>query len=122
MSLFTTWARAHRFARAVSAALFLFLMTAVLWWMRLHPPDIGPSRGTITAVVGDDPLGEPARKLVTLRLQDGRDARILVPAALAREGTDLPVVVETHDGGEGYVTFDLERWADEEGGGTTPGR
>lgn len=106
------FAKGYRLGRAIWAAVTLIGATVWMAWARSHPPtSVGKATALVTEVLEGSPAGNSDR-VVRIRLDDGRDARLLVPLYAATEGARVPLVVESHAGGDTYLTFDLETWVD----------
>ena len=108
--------RSYRTARGIVAAVFLFGAIGAMAWARSQGPvERTPTEGEVLEVLKAD-VGSGAQRLVRLRLEDGREARVLVPGFAARVGLDVPLVVETYRKKErNAVFFDQEGWIDRTG-------
>lgn len=116
MSLLSTYARSYRLARAIGAALFLLIGILWLSWARSHPPTSHDRvTATVTRIV-DNPLGPDADCVALIRLDDGREGRVLMPRYAAAAGGRVPLVIEAYADGETYLTFDVDRWVDSASG------
>jgi hypothetical protein len=106
-------ARGYRLGRALGAALALFTAIAAMWWAgRDGPPRRERALGTIEEVLPSE-LFADTQRLSRVRLADGRVARVVVPSYVVEVGRTIPLMIETHDGGDDYVVFDVERWVDD---------
>lgn len=108
------WFRAFRYyrlSRAIGAALVMFAGIGMMLWARANPPEsVETVEAEVTEVL-ESGLVSGDQRMVRVRLQDGREARMTVPGFAAAPGTQLPVRVEEHEGGPTYVTFDVEAFA-----------
>ena len=112
MSWIGAYIRSYRLARALGAAIFLAVATGWLWWARSHPPTSRErTTATITKIV-DMPLGADSDCVALIRLEDGREGRLLVPRYAASDSGRVPLYVESYANGDTYLTFDVERWVD----------
>jgi hypothetical protein len=110
--LFAGFARSYRLGRAVGAALFLLIALLWLSWARSHPPTSRDrTTATITKIV-DLPIGADSDCVALIRLDDGRDGRLVVPRYAAVDGGRVPLIVETYPDGDTYLVFDVEKWVD----------
>ena len=80
-----------------------------------HPPALDRTTATITKVV-DNPLGSDSDCIALIRLDDGREGRIVVPRYAAVDGGRVPLVVERYEDGDTYLAFDVDRWVDSAAG------
>jgi len=116
MSLLSAYARSYRLARAIGAALVLLVGLLWLSWARSHPPT---SRDRVTATITkivENPLGSDTDCVALIRLDDGREGRILMPRYAAAAGGRVPLVVEAYADGKTYLAFDVDRWVDSASG------
>ena len=111
------WFRAFRYyrlSRAIAAALVMFAAIGMMLWARANPPEsVETVHGDVIEVL-ESGLVSGDHRMVMVRLEDGREARMTVPGFAAAPGTRLPLRVEEHEGGPTYVTFDVEAFADQQ--------
>jgi hypothetical protein len=102
-------------ARGISATIFFLVLTILMLWARSHrPEDSIAARGTVLRVL-DNGIQADTSPIVRLRLDDGREALVTVPIYVAREGLDVPLVLEPMKDGPDLVRFDEARWLDNGG-------
>jgi len=112
MNLLTTFSRSYRLSRAIGAG--VSLLVALLWmtWARSHPPTSRERTvATITKIV-DLPVGADTDCVALIRLDDGREGRLVVPRYAAVDGGRVPLVVESYADGDTFLVFDVEKWVD----------
>lgn len=117
MSL-AAFARGYRLSRAILAALGMLVAIGVMRWATSRPPtSVERATATVTEVLESSSViaGDPGR-IVHVRLDDGRAGRILVPRFVAVDGDRVPLILESYENGEVFLTFDLETWMDRESG------
>lgn len=110
-----SFAGRYRLGRALAAGVGLLAGFLWLTWARNHPPT---SRQRTTAVITkivDLPLGSDTDCVALIRLEDGREGRLVVPRYAAADGGRVPLVVESYASGDTYLIFDVEKWVDAAG-------
>ena len=109
------YARSYRLTRAIGTALALFAAIAMMWWAgRGGPPRRVNVVGTIEEVFKSPAAGDAAR-ISRVRMEDGREARVIVPVFAVQVGREIPLVIEVYRDGDEAVMFDAERWMESAG-------
>jgi hypothetical protein len=115
--LLDLWARVHRNARAISAAVLIWAAVFFMWSVKCHAErdpvvDRVQERGMVLEVLGTDPVADGGLQLrpVVIQLADSTQIQLVVPTPLPKAGDRVPLRVEVHRSGKRTYSFDAQEW------------
>ncbi len=99
--------------RGILVAIMLFSAIAWMSWVRAHPDTVIVHTTGEVLEVSTTGFGSDSTPVVRLRLEDGREVRLMVGMFVPEPGQVLPVVLESRgEGTDAHVRFDPEAWLD----------